>query len=87
MHPIPQVKDCGKISVSKRKQRNPHYLQPQVKKKTKKIKKYTRKWRDFHKIPWNNTTYYRSKQSLVAEVKSYESDADYDSESEPERGR
>jgi hypothetical protein len=59
----------------------------QAKKDTRKIKKDTGKWCDFHKIPWHNTTDCRSKQTLVAEVKAYESDAGFDFELEPERGR
>jgi hypothetical protein len=34
-----------------------------------KMKKDTRKWCDFHKIPWHNTDEFLSKQSLVAELK------------------
>jgi hypothetical protein len=56
-------------------------------KDTRKTKKDTKKWHDFHKSPWNDTTDCHSKQSLVDEVKAYESDAGSDSDSEPERGR
>ena len=60
---------------------------PQAKKDTGKTKKDTRKWCNFHKIPWHNIVDCCSKQSLVAEVKSSESDVGSDSEPEPERGR
>ena len=55
----------------------------QANKDTGKTKKDTRKWCDFHKSPWHNTADYCSKQSLVAEVKASELDADSDSEREP----
>ena len=45
------------------------------------------KWCEFHKIPWHKTVDFRSKQSLVAEVKSSKSDAGSDSKLELERGR
>ena len=53
---------------------------PQAKKGYGKTKKETGKWCEFHKIPWHNTDECRSKQSLVAEIKSSESDPDSDSE-------
>ena len=40
----------------------------------------TCKWYEFHKSPWHNTNESRSKKSLVAEIKSSESDPDSDSE-------
>jgi hypothetical protein len=45
------------------------------------------KWCDFHKIPWHNIVDFHSKKSLVAEVKAYESNAGFESESKSERGR
>ena len=38
------------------------------------------KWCEFYKIPWHNTNECHSRQSLVAEIKSSESDPDFDSE-------
>jgi hypothetical protein len=58
-----------------------------AKKDTGKTKKDIEKWCDFHKIPWHKTTDFRSMQSLLAEVKAYESDAGSDSDPEPEKGR
>jgi hypothetical protein len=45
------------------------------------MKNDTRKWCDFHKIPWHDIDECRSKQPLVAEVKDKEPNPD--SESEP----
>jgi hypothetical protein len=59
----------------------------QTKKGNEKMKKDTGKWCEFHKIPWHNTDECRLKQSLVAEMKALESEAGFDSESDPERGR
>jgi hypothetical protein len=64
-----------------------NHSNPQEKKDTRKTKKDTGNWCDFHKIPWNNIVDYHSKHSLVAEVKASELDANSDSETEPERGR
>ena len=44
-----------------------------------KTKKDTTKWCKFHKIPWHNTDECRSKQSLVAEIKSLDSHPNSDS--------
>jgi hypothetical protein len=46
------------------------------------MKNDTRKWCDFHKIPWHNTNECRSKQSLVVEVKDKESNPDSKSDLE-----
>jgi hypothetical protein len=54
------------------KQSPENQSKPQEKKGHEKTKKDTRKWCDFHKIPWHNTDECRSKQSLVAEIKDKE---------------
>ena len=41
-----------------------------------KTKKDTRKWYDFHKIPWKNTDECRSKKSLLVEIKDKEPNLD-----------
>jgi hypothetical protein len=51
------------------------------------MKKDTRKWCDFHKIPWHNTDECRSKQSLVVELKEKESSPNSDSDSENNKRR
>jgi hypothetical protein len=54
----------------------------QEKKGHGKTKKDTRKWCEFHKIPWHNTDECHSKQSLVAEIKDKEPNPDSKSDSE-----
>jgi hypothetical protein len=44
------------------------------------MKNDTRKWCDFHKIPWHNTDECRLKQSLVVEVKDIEPNPDLESD-------
>jgi hypothetical protein len=51
------------------------------------MKKDTRKWCDFHKIPWHNIDECRSKQSLVAEIKETKSSPESDSNSNNNRRR
>ena len=58
----------------------------QAKSNTTKLKKEVGKWCKFHKIPTHNTSECWAKQSLVAEIKAFESDAYSDTESEPEKG-
>jgi hypothetical protein len=64
------------------KQSPENQSKPQEKKGHGKTKKDTRKWCDFHKIPWHNTDECRSKQSLVAEIKDKEPNPDSESDSE-----
>ena len=65
-------------------QDNPPKLQ--AKNNTMKPKKDTRKCFEFHKSSTHNTSECRAKQSLVAELKAYESNACSDFESEPDKG-
>jgi hypothetical protein len=90
----PSQQNLGKGGPNPRKkgqrkdgQHQDNQSKPQAKKDTKRTKEDTKKWCDFHKIPWHNTVDHCSKKSLVAEVKASESIAGSDSESEPERGR
>jgi hypothetical protein len=50
-------------------------LKPQAKNNTTKPKKDMGKWCEFHKSSTHNTTECWAKQSLVAEMRAYESDA------------
>jgi hypothetical protein len=52
------------------------------KKSKRKMKNDTRKWCDFHKIPWHNTDECRLKYSLVIEVKDTEPNPDSESDLE-----
>ena len=58
----------------------------QAKRNTAKPKKEAGKWCEFHKNPTHNTSECRDKQSLVAEIKAFESDAYSETESEPKKG-
>jgi hypothetical protein len=59
----------------------------QEKKGNGKSKKDTRKWCEFHNIPWNNTDECRSIQSLVSELKDKESNPNSDPDSENNKRR
>jgi hypothetical protein len=48
------------------------------------MNKDTGKWCEYNKIPWHNTEECCSKKSLVAEIKAFESEAYFYSESNPE---
>jgi hypothetical protein len=56
------------------------------KKGNDKMKKDTGKWCEHHKIPWHNTDECCSKHSLVVDLKAYELEVDYNSESNPVGG-
>jgi hypothetical protein len=84
----PQQPKYGKsIPNSHNSQPQDNQSKPQEKKSNGKTKKYTRKWCDFHKIPWNNNDEFRSKQSLVAELKETESSLESDSDSDNNKMR
>ena len=59
---------------------------PQAKSNTAKPKKEAGKWCEFYKSPTHNTSECRAKQSLVAEIKAFESDAYSNSELETNKG-
>jgi hypothetical protein len=45
------------------------------------------KWCEYHKIPWHKTEECHSKKSLLVELKASDSEANSDSESNPEGGK
>jgi hypothetical protein len=51
------------------------------------LKKDKGKWCEYHKIHWNNIGKCHSKQSLVIELKDSELEENFDSKSNPERGK
>jgi hypothetical protein len=76
----PQQPKYDKDSPNKQSPEN--QSKTQEKKGHGKTKKDTKKWCEFHKIPWHNTDECRSKQSLVAEIKDKEPNLDSKSDSE-----
>jgi hypothetical protein len=80
--PTHKTRDIANIGHSQYNQ-----SKPQPKKGNEKLNKDTRKWCEYHKIPWHNTEECRSKKSLVVELKDSKSEEDSDSESNPERGK
>jgi hypothetical protein len=76
----PQQPNYDKNSPNKQSPEN--QSKPHEKKGHGKTKKDTRKWCDFHKIPWHNTDECHSKQSLVAEIKDKELNPDSESDFE-----
>lgn len=50
------------------------------------MNKHIGKWCEFHKSPTHNKNDYRTKQSLVIELKASESDACSDSEPKTKKG-
>ena len=78
-HP-PQKQGKGNPGPQNTAKENDNQSPPQAKKGDQKTKKDTGKWCEFHKSRWHNTDECRSKQSLVVEIKSSESDLDSDSE-------
>jgi hypothetical protein len=55
----------------------------QHRKGNEKTKKDMRKWCEYHKIPWHSTEKFHFKQSLVDELKDFESWDDSNYESNP----
>lgn len=45
-----------------------------------KMKKDTKMWCEFHKIPWHNTNEYCTNHSLMAKMKTSDLDLDFDSD-------
>ena len=64
------------------KQSPENHSKPQENKGHRKTKKETRKWCNFHKIPWHDIDECFSKQSFVAEIKDKESNLELESNSE-----
>ena len=63
-----------------------NFPKPQTNSNTAKLKKEVGKWCELHKSPTHNTSECQTKQSLVAEIKAFESDAYFDIDLESENG-
>lgn len=63
---------------------NPSKLQEN--KGTRKMKKDTRRWCEFHKIPWHKTDEYYTKKSLLAKLKALESELGFNSDLDLDKG-
>jgi hypothetical protein len=64
-----------------------NHSKTQHKKGNEKTNKDTGKWCEYNKIPWHNTEECCSKKSLMVELKDSESEANFDSKSNPEGGK
>jgi hypothetical protein len=75
---IPNIQKKGQIKYG---QSQDNQSKTQHKKGNEKSKKDIGKWCEYNKITWHNTEECRSKKSLVDKLKAFESEEDFDYES------